>query len=81
MSNFIVQALLGRDITVYGEGQQTRSFCYVDNLIDGLIKLVATVESVTGPINIGNPIESGPVRISLLGHTVAINERLDLHGL
>jgi UDP-glucuronate decarboxylase len=57
VSNFIVQALLGRDITVYGEGQQTRSFCYVDDLIDGLIKLMATVESVTGPINIGNPIE------------------------
>jgi UDP-glucuronate decarboxylase len=57
VSNFIVQALLGREITVYGEGQQTRSFCYVDDLIDGLIKLMATVESVTGPINIGNPIE------------------------
>jgi UDP-glucuronate decarboxylase len=57
VSNFIIQALLGRDITVYGEGQQTRSFCYVDDLIDGLIKLMATSESVTGPINIGNPSE------------------------
>jgi UDP-glucuronate decarboxylase len=57
VSNFIVQALLGRDITVYGEGLQTRAFCYVDDLIDGLIKLMATGESVTGPINIGNPGE------------------------
>jgi UDP-glucuronate decarboxylase len=57
VSNFIIQALLGRDITVYGEGQQTRSFCYVDDLIDGLIKLMATGESVTGPLNIGNPSE------------------------
>src|SRR5262245_41258846 len=57
VSNFIVQALLCRDITVYGEGQQTRSFCYVDDLIDGLIQLMATGESVTGPINIGNPDE------------------------
>jgi UDP-glucuronate decarboxylase len=57
VSNFIVQSLLGRDITVYGEGQQTRSFCYVDDLIDGLIKLMATDEFVTGPINIGNPSE------------------------
>ena len=57
VSNFIVQALLGRDITVYGEGLQTRAFCYVDDLIDGLIKLMATGESVTGPINIGNPKE------------------------
>ena len=48
VSNFIVQALLGRDITVYGEGQQTRSFCYVDDLIDGLIKLMATVRSRDG---------------------------------
>ena len=57
VSNFIVQALLGRDITVYGEGLQTRAFCYVDDLIDGLIKLMATDESITGPINIGNPGE------------------------
>jgi UDP-glucuronate decarboxylase len=57
VSNFIVQALLGRDITVYGDGLQTRSFCYVDDLIDGLIRLMATPTDVTGPINIGNPIE------------------------
>jgi UDP-glucuronate decarboxylase len=57
VSNFIVQALLGRDITVYGEGLQTRSFCYVDDLIDGLIRLMATPAPVTGPVNIGNPTE------------------------
>ena len=53
ISNFIVQALLGRDIMVYGEGSQTRSFCYVD----GLIRLMATGDAVTGPVNIGNPAE------------------------
>jgi UDP-glucuronate decarboxylase len=57
VSNFIVQALLGRDITVYGDGSQTRSFCYVDDLIDGLIRLMASPASVTGPVNIGNPEE------------------------
>jgi UDP-glucuronate decarboxylase len=57
VSNFIVQALLGHDITVYGEGSQTRSFCYVDDLIDGLIRLMSTEDAVTGPINIGNPTE------------------------
>jgi UDP-glucuronate decarboxylase len=57
VSNFIVQALLGRDITVYGDGSQTRSFCYVDDLIDGLVRLMASPDSVTGPINIGNPDE------------------------
>ena len=57
VSNFIVQALLGRDITIYGDGQQTRSFCYVDDLVDGLIRLMETADDVTGPINIGNPAE------------------------
>ncbi|HEY7246280.1 MAG TPA: UDP-glucuronic acid decarboxylase family protein [Xanthobacteraceae bacterium] len=57
VSNFIVQALLGRDITVYGDGLQTRSFCYVDDLIDGLVRLMATPPAVTGPLNIGNPVE------------------------
>jgi UDP-glucuronate decarboxylase len=57
VSNFIVQALLGRDITVYGEGLQTRSFCYVDDLIDGLVRLMATPVDITGPVNIGNPTE------------------------
>jgi UDP-glucuronate decarboxylase len=57
VSNFIVQALLGRDITVYGEGLQTRSFCYVDDLVDGLAGLMDTPAAVTGPVNIGNPGE------------------------
>jgi len=56
VSNFIVQALRGEDITVYGRGSQTRSFCYVDDLIDGMIKLM-NCENFTGPVNIGNPDE------------------------
>jgi UDP-glucuronate decarboxylase len=57
VSNFIVQALKGEPITLYGDGHQTRSFCYVDDLVDGLMRLMATDESVTGPINLGNPGE------------------------
>jgi UDP-glucuronate decarboxylase len=55
VSNFIVQALSGRPITVYGDGSQTRSFCYVDDLIAGLIKLMESPDDVTGPVNLGNP--------------------------
>jgi UDP-glucuronate decarboxylase len=57
VSNFIVQALQGKDITVYGNGAQTRSFCYVDDLIDGIIRMMATPDDVIGPINLGNPGE------------------------
>jgi UDP-glucuronate decarboxylase len=57
VSNFIVQALTGRPITIYGDGKQTRSFCYVDDLIDGLVRLMDTGDEVTGPINLGNPVE------------------------
>ena len=57
VSNFIVQALLGRDITVFGDGSQTRSFCYVDDLIDGMVRLMNTADDETGPINIGNANE------------------------
>jgi UDP-glucuronate decarboxylase len=57
VSNFIVQALSGKPITVYGEGRQTRSFCYVDDLIDGLVRLMNSDDAVTGPVNIGNPAE------------------------
>jgi UDP-glucuronate decarboxylase len=57
VSNFIVQALTGGDITIYGDGRQTRSFCYCDDLIDGLVRLMATGDEVTGPINLGNPSE------------------------
>ncbi len=62
ISNFIVQALQGRPITVFGNGTQTRSFCYVDDLIDGLIALMESDDHVTGPINLGNPTE-----LSILG--------------
>jgi len=57
VSNFIIQALSGEDITVYGDGSQTRSFCYVDDLIGGMVRMMATPEDVTGPINLGNPEE------------------------
>ena len=57
VSNFIVQALLGRDISIYGDGTQTRSFCYVDDMIDALVRLMASGEAVTGPVNLGNPSE------------------------
>ncbi len=56
VSNFIVQALRGEDITVYGDGTQTRSFCYVDDLIDGMVRMMET-ENFTGPVNLGNPVE------------------------
>jgi UDP-glucuronate decarboxylase len=57
VSNFIIQALQNEDITLYGEGSQTRSFCYVDDLVDGLIRLMETPDDVTGPVNLGNPVE------------------------
>lgn len=57
VSNFIVQALKGEDITIYGDGMQTRSFCYVDDLIDGMIRLMDTGDDITGPVNVGNPGE------------------------
>jgi UDP-glucuronate decarboxylase len=57
VSNFIVQALRGEPITVYGKGNQTRSFCYVDDLIDGLVRMMETDRGFTGPLNLGNPDE------------------------
>jgi len=57
ISNFIVQALTEKDITVYGKGDQTRSFCYVDDLVEGILRLMKTKKGVTGPMNLGNPIE------------------------
>lgn len=57
VSNFIVQALQGNDLTIYGDGSHTRSFCYVDDLVDGLINLMGTGDEVTGPVNLGNPNE------------------------
>lgn len=57
VSNFIVHALAGKPLTVYGNGDQTRSFCYVDDLIDGLVAMMASADAITGPINLGNPGE------------------------
>ncbi len=57
VSNFIVQALRGQDLTIYGDGSQTRSFCYVDDLVEGFIRFMGTSDDVTGPINLGNPGE------------------------
>ena len=57
VSNFIIQSLTGEDITLYGDGSQTRAFCYVDDLIDGMIRMMATGTDVNGPVNIGNPHE------------------------
>ena len=57
VSNFIVQALAGEPITIYGDGTQTRSFCYVNDLVDGLVRLMNTTDDITGPCNLGNPVE------------------------
>lgn len=57
VSNFIVQALMGKPITIYGDGSQTRSFCYVDDLVDGLLRMMESDDDCTGPINLGNPAE------------------------
>jgi UDP-glucuronate decarboxylase len=66
VSNFIVQALKGRPITIYGDGSQTRSFCYVDDLIEGMIRLMDTPAEFTGPINIGNPDEFTMLQLAQL---------------
>jgi UDP-glucuronate decarboxylase len=58
VSNFIVQALRGEAITVYGDGSQTRSFCYVDDLVEGLMRMMDTQRGFTGPVNLGNPVET-----------------------
>ncbi len=80
VSNFIVQALTGQPITIFGDGSQTRSFCYVDDLIDGLVRLMASPEEVTGPVNIGNPSEFSMLEladqvIALTGSKSAIQFR------
>ena len=64
VSNFIVQALKGNDITIYGDGSQSRSFCYVDDLVNGLIAMMATEDSVIGPINLGNPSEISVIELA-----------------
>ena len=77
VSNFIIQALKGEAITIYGDGSQTRSFCYVDDLVDGFLRLMATDHDVTGPVNLGNPgefsmLELAEKVISLTGSTSSI---------
>ncbi len=57
ISNFIMQALKGEDITIYGDGSQTRSFCYVDDMVDGIIRMMNNPNGFTGPVNLGNPEE------------------------
>lgn len=64
VSNFIVQALEGRDITIYGDGSQTRSFCFCDDLIEGFVRLMNSADDVTGPINLGNPGEFTMVQLA-----------------
>jgi UDP-glucuronate decarboxylase len=67
VSNFIVQALRGEDITIFGDGQQTRSFCYRDEMVDGIVRFMATPPEITGPMNLGNP---GEVTILILAELV-----------
>lgn len=71
VSNFIVQALKGQDITIYGDGLQTRSFCYVDDLVEGFVRMMDTPDGVTGPINLGNPGEYTMLELAqkVLHHT------------
>lgn len=80
VSNFIVQALRGENMTIYGDGSQTRSFCYVDDLVDGLVALMAAPDSFTGPVNLGNPVEFtirqlAELVIELTGAAVEIEAR------
>jgi len=66
VSNFIVQALKGAPLTLYGDGAQTRAFCYVDDLIEGLLRMMAASEAATGPINLGNPVETSVAELARL---------------
>ena len=80
VSNFITQALRGQSLTIYGDGSQTRSFCYVDDLVDGLMRMMATPPATTGPVNLGNPFEISirdlaTLIIDLCGATVPIETR------
>jgi UDP-glucuronate decarboxylase len=77
VSNFITQALTGENLTIYGDGSQTRSFCYVDDLIDGFLRLMESPAGVTGPVNLGNPHEFTMIALAeqvlrLTGATVKV---------
>ena len=71
VSNFITQALQGKDITIYGDGSQSRSFCYVDDLVRGIVSMMDTPEHVVGPMNLGNPVEFTMLELAelVLKHT------------
>jgi UDP-glucuronate decarboxylase len=82
VSNFVMSALRGEPLTIYGDGSQTRSFCYVDDLVDGLLQMMGTPHEVTGPVNLGNPgeftiAELADLVIELTG-TISAVERLPL---
>ena len=82
VSNFIVQALKGDDITLYGDGQQTRSFCYVDDMIDAMVLMMETNDGITGPFNVGNPIEITMLELAeLVLHLTASCSRLTFKPL
>jgi UDP-glucuronate decarboxylase len=76
VSNFIVQALSGEKLTIYGDGSQTRSFCYVDDLVEGLMRLMDAPDELTGPVNIGNPGEFtiGELAVKVLAMTGSKSE-------
>ena len=57
VSNFFLQSIQGKPLTIYGDGQQTRSFCYVDDMVDAVMRLMNSDDSITGPMNLGNPVE------------------------
>jgi UDP-glucuronate decarboxylase len=80
VSNFIVQALRNEPITVYGEGTQTRSFCYVDDLVDGLIRLMNSADELIGPVNLGNPVEISMAELALLVIKLTGTKSAIIHG-
>jgi len=82
VSNFIVQALQNKDITIYGSGKQTRSFQYVDDLIEGMIRMMKTGSGITGPVNIGNPIEFTMIELAeLVIKLTGSKSKLSFHAL
>jgi len=82
VSNFIVQALKGEPITIYGDGSQTRSFCYVDDLIDGMVRLMESPADFIGPVNIGNPGEFSMLELAeLVQETVGARANIQFQPL
>jgi UDP-glucuronate decarboxylase len=82
VSNFIVQALRDQPITIYGDGHQSRSFCYVDDLIDGLIAMMDSDDAITGPINLGNPCEFTMLELAAMAiEIIGSRSRIDFHPL